>query len=395
MTQAIFLGAGRGSRLQQAAGQRPKWLLKVAGQSIAQHAVNVMHGCGVTTTLVVRGALGGTVLSPSVAYLDAPGTQNMVETLFAARDYVRGDVIFSYCDIMYEPRVVEALLGSSGSIGVVVDKCWRSLFSLRADDPLSIAERCRLFNDKIVELGQPLAAGEQPDAQYIGLMRFSETAFSSLAAHYDVLLATYSGKPWRNAPTFEQAYLTDFLQEVIDRGYEVEGVPIEGGWLEFDTQRDLSFAQTMASASEHREVFDFSALPPRPSVLSAGGVAVRDEGERREVLLVGSGLDGEWRIPKGMLEPGEPVASAARREVAEETGTAVEIERALGVSDWIYWFGGVEWSEHCFFHRMRAVSLELPKPDAEHGAAAWLPAGQALGAMMYDNERCMLEAALA
>ena len=393
MTQAILLGAGRGSRLDPMRGDGPKWMLEVAGQSLAQHLVNALHSCDVTEVTLVRGALGGAILTPSVAYRDALSTRNMLETLYSVRGEVRGDVIVAYCDLILEPRLILAVLHSPSSAAVVVDRQWSGLFSLRADDPLSIAESCKLCGDGIKEIGQPLRPGETPEAQYIGLMRFDGAMFHQLMELYESLASEHHGRPWRNAKTFEDAFLTDLLQEAIERGMTITAVKVKGGWLEFDTPRDLTLARDFRTAMRP-EVFDFEALPPLPGVISAGGVAVRRKGESEEVLLVGSGADGEWRIPKGMLEPGETIQVATCREVAEETGVAVEIECVVGSEDWTYTFGEREWWERCYFHRLYPLTETEPYPDSEHAVAAWVPSADAFRGMLYDNERRTLAAAL-
>lgn len=393
MTQAILLGAGQGSRLTALRGNHPKWMLEVAGQSLAQHLVNALHSCNITDVLLVRGALGGSVLSPSVGYRDVLNSRNMLETLYSVRGEVRDDVIVAYCDLIIEPRLISAAIGSQAPAVVVVDRQWRNLFSLRADDPISIAESCTLSNDSFKEIGQPLKLGQTPEAQYIGLLRFSKYMFHQLMELYELLLAEYRDRPWRNAKTFESAFFTDFLQEAIDRGIELTPVPVDGGWLEFDTPRDLLLARDLI-VRPRREIIDFEALPSRPSVISAGGVAIRQHVNCKEVLLVGSGIAGEWRIPKGMLERGESVQSATCREVNEETGVPVEIERFVGSEDWTYTFDGREWWERCYFHRLSPLAESAPYPDSEHSVAAWKPANEALQGMMYENEQRIVAAAL-
>jgi len=71
---------------------------------------------------------------------------------------------------------------------------------------------------------------------------------------------------------------------------------------------------------------------------SAGILAYRQTGAGMEVLLVHPGGPywknkdaNAWSIPKGLLDPGEDLQAAARREFAEETGVRLDGElQALG-----------------------------------------------------------------
>ncbi|WP_187969841.1 NUDIX domain-containing protein [Aquibium microcysteis] len=393
MTQAILLGAGRGSRLDAERGAGPKWMLEVEGQPLAQHLVNVLHAHDVTNILLVRGALGGTVLSPSVAYADVLDSPNMLHTMQQVRHAVRDDVIIAYCDLLLEPRVVRQLLKDSSDAAVVVDRNWASLFALREDDPISIAESCQIVDGRLTEIGQPLVEGRWPEAQYVGLMRFSQKGFRELMTLYDELEVTTAGQSWRNAKSFSAAYITDFLQAAIDHGIPLTAVTIEGGWLEFDTPRDLALARRLPSEPKPL-IFDPATLPSHPSVLSAGGVAVRGLGASREVLLVGSGEAGGWRVPKGMLESGEAVEVAARREVQEETGVPVAIDGSAQCEEWSYEYGGRRWRERCFFYPMAALEDATPTPDGEHSVAAWVSGSVALAGMRFPEERRVVERVL-
>jgi ADP-ribose pyrophosphatase YjhB (NUDIX family) len=65
--------------------------------------------------------------------------------------------------------------------------------------------------------------------------------------------------------------------------------------------------------------------------LPISGIAAVVFDEQRRVLLVRSADSGQWTLVTGCLEPGEQPAVGAMREVAEETGVTVAVERMLGV----------------------------------------------------------------
>ena len=60
-------------------------------------------------------------------------------------------------------------------------------------------------------------------------------------------------------------------------------------------------------------------------VLKAGGVVVNDRGQ----ILLYRNEDRGFSFPKGHLDPGDTIESAAIREVKEETGIKAEIIKAL------------------------------------------------------------------
>lgn len=65
-------------------------------------------------------------------------------------------------------------------------------------------------------------------------------------------------------------------------------------------------------------------------LLPGVSAVVRDDAGR--VLLARRGDNGRWSLPAGVIDPGEQPADAVLREVFEETGVRVEIERVGGVA---------------------------------------------------------------
>lgn len=69
------------------------------------------------------------------------------------------------------------------------------------------------------------------------------------------------------------------------------------------------------------------APPPKHSV-SVAGVVVDDQGR---VLVIRRDDTGHWQPPGGVLELDETFEEGVRREVLEETGVVVLVERLTGV----------------------------------------------------------------
>jgi ADP-ribose pyrophosphatase YjhB (NUDIX family) len=53
--------------------------------------------------------------------------------------------------------------------------------------------------------------------------------------------------------------------------------------------------------------------------------------EQGRILLTRRADNGQWCMPGGRMEPGESVAEACEREVFEETGLSVRVQRLVGV----------------------------------------------------------------
>lgn len=66
---------------------------------------------------------------------------------------------------------------------------------------------------------------------------------------------------------------------------------------------------------------------PRHSV-SVAGIVVNDEGK---VLVIRRRDNGNWEPPGGVLEIGETFEDGVRREVLEETGISVRVDRLAGI----------------------------------------------------------------
>jgi len=79
--------------------------------------------------------------------------------------------------------------------------------------------------------------------EFIGLAKFSQRGAEILKETYHDVLEKTAGGSFQRAASIDKAYLTDMVQELIDRGYVVRSVDIRGGWQEIDTPQDLEWAR--------------------------------------------------------------------------------------------------------------------------------------------------------
>ena len=105
-------------------------------------------------------------------------------------------------------------------------------------------------------------------------------------------------------------------------------------------------------------------------VKAAGGLVCTDDGD---CLMIYRG--GRWDLPKGMVERGETLATAALREVAEETGVAAcPSVRLVAKTYHIYdKYGGWHLKQTSWF-AMRAQRIQpRPQTEEEITEAVWVP----------------------
>ncbi len=236
-TRAVILAAGRGTRLGNLTAGLPKVMVELEGQTLLAHQRRSLESSGITDIHLVLGHGAEAVQ----AHPDTEGltcwlnpyfaTTNMVASLLCAPDLLDGsaDLIIAYGDIVYEPRLLHALLALDAPVGVVVDASWRAYWEARMPDPLSDAETLRMdMNGRILELGSKPTGYSDIDGQYTGLIRLmANDAPQFLSSARDLILEDVN------------SYMTALLQRLIDEGVHVQSARVSHGWLEIDSPGDL------------------------------------------------------------------------------------------------------------------------------------------------------------
>jgi choline kinase len=264
--KAIILAAGRGSRLQPYTKNCPKCLTDLGGMTLIDRQIRTLRDAGVQDIVIVTGYLNDMLVIEGTRQIHNPdwASTNMVESLFCAESEFGDDIIVSYGDIVYEPRVLVPLIESRHDFSVVVDRQWRSYWEIRFENPLEDAESLRLDDEGcITDIGNAVIEIDRIQAQYMGLMRFRGQGVETLRAARENLKT--ASRPWMEKRTIANAYMTDLLMEIILMEEKVHGIPVDGGWLEIDTVEDYQTAAAMIADKTITRFFDPDALQGSPS----------------------------------------------------------------------------------------------------------------------------------
>lgn len=257
--KAIVLAAGKGTRMRPYTDDTPKGMLEFDGEPILENLRSSFVECGVDDIVVVKGYLADKIDLDGVRYYtnERYDDTNMVETLFCAEGEMDEEFVLSYSDIVFENRVLEGLLETEGDFIVTVDTDWEEYWEARYGRVDHDVESLSMEDGEITELGVPGVSVDEIDGRYVGLMRFSDRGARVLRDVYHDAKEEHEGEEWQQSGNvFRNAYMTDILQEIIDRGYTVEAHEIERGWLEFDTTEDYDKYQEWLETDRIGEFYE-------------------------------------------------------------------------------------------------------------------------------------------
>jgi choline kinase len=236
--RAIILAAGRGQRLQQAA-EMPKCLLRFAGMSLLERHLRMLKNAGVTDVVLALGFHHEQVEAELEALAWQPRPQIVINERYELGSVLTvhtvaqamiggGDVLLMDADVLYDERIMRALVAGDGPANrVLIDRDFEA-----GDEPVKVC----------VEQGVPIELRKQlpPGLQYdtigesVGFFRFAEAGAVRLAQ----LVKEYVDTGRANMP-HEEA-VRDFIRE---RSQQIEVADVSGApWVEIDFPVDIDRA---------------------------------------------------------------------------------------------------------------------------------------------------------
>ena len=124
-------------------------------------------------------------------------------------------------------------------------------------------------------------------------------------------------------------------------------------------------------------------------VTSVVAVIVNDDGEILLTKRQVPPFQGEWVMPGGKIDLGEPITKALKREVLEEVGLQVEVQELVDVFEHVT-PGENNYHFVILYYRCRPLSCVISHNRAEVAEARWVPQDQLANYQMPDGTRYIL-----
>jgi choline kinase len=240
--------------------------LDIDGVSLLHRQARLLRSFGITDLVVVRGFNAQAIEVPGARYYLNPDFErtNMVHSLFCAERELSDDVLIAYADILYDKESLSRILApTQDHILVAVDMNWETYYRSRYGDPFSEAESLVLEPDnRITEIGDGAPPRAKIQAQYIGLIRLRDQGTTLFGSYYRRFADQFQNSEWLRGRPFNKAHMTDFLQGLINEGVRVQGIPIQGGWLEFDTPTDYEKVKAWQAAGTLDQFCRLQSIAP-------------------------------------------------------------------------------------------------------------------------------------
>ena len=243
--KVIIIAAGTGARLGKEVSKLPKSLLEVNGQTILSRQISILKKIGIEEVVVITGQYAEKFPSIDVNYVnDAKHNEHdILGSLLVAKDYIQGNIVITYSDILFDENVLRQIIQQKCDIGIAVDMDWKQAYEERTLHPLTEAENVLLDDNKnVLKTQKNIRSNTDMVGEFLGIIKLSSHGAKILTDKFEYLLANHTGT-FHSAISLKKAYITDLIQELVDSKIIVTPILISGKWCEIDTIQDLERAQ--------------------------------------------------------------------------------------------------------------------------------------------------------
>ena len=252
--RGIILAAGKGSRLNGTAGNKPKCLVKVGGQTLVERQIDSLRAAGIDDIAVVIGCSPEAVRDAcghEVTYIENTryAETNSLYSLWLARPLLYEGFVVLNCDVLFHPALLEDLLTSRHENALLLGyrEANQPPFG---DEEMKVTVR----HGRVTDMSKTMDPAEA-DGENLGIVKFGARGAVSLVDIMTKLVHAGRVRDW--AP---RAF-AEFAQSHPLHAVGTRGLP----WIEIDFPEDYARAT--------REILplieSMPALPRHPATVAA------------------------------------------------------------------------------------------------------------------------------
>jgi choline kinase len=244
--RAIIIGAGRGQRLMPTTADSPKCFAEVHGKRLLDWALAAIAQAGIQEICFIGGYKIDLVRKnyPQLTFRHNIEWErnNILASLMYAEDLMDDGFICCYSDTLFTGNLAQKALDAPGDIVLSVDTQWLNRYQFRSQHPPDDAEKVRVSGEAVTRVHRGIPT-EQAYGEFTGLAKFTPAGAALLRRNFSAARQNFAGKPFREAASFEKAYLILLLQQMIEDGITIHHSDTAAEYMEVDTQEDFDLAR--------------------------------------------------------------------------------------------------------------------------------------------------------
>jgi choline kinase len=164
-------------------------------------------------------------VTPRIRFFENPAfaITNNIYSLWLALEWLRGgSFVVLNADVIFDPEILSAAVGSSAPISMIVDPLWR-------DETMKVI----IEDDHVIQMSKKISR-EEFSGTYIGITVFSRAVQDRFSRKMDDLISAGQVNEFFNVA----------VQKLANEGIRVGYTSTDGlAWAEIDDPLDLAFAQ--------------------------------------------------------------------------------------------------------------------------------------------------------